>query len=194
MAAGCYGWNQPTQEFVSQYEPGDLRKDITIFYTGCPTFDGYTYSGTWSTTGYNVRKFLLTKAQSPDYNTSNQNWIVTRYADVLLMKAEALVRSGNDSEAARPLNEVRARVGLSGISPTLDNILHERYLELAWEGWRRNDMVRFDIYKDAYGFRPQQPGEASGFTTVFPIPSAVIDMHPEWEQNPGYGPYSHHAQ
>ena len=81
---------------------------------------------------------------------------------------------------------MRARAGLNGISPTLDNILHERYLELAWEGWRRNDMVRFDIYKDAYGLRPQQPDEENGFTTVFPIPGAIIDMHPEWEQNPGY--------
>ena len=90
MAAGCYGWNQPTAEFVSQYEAGDLRKDKTIFYAGCPTFDGMTYNSTWSTTGYNVRKFLLTKNQSPDYNTSNQNWVVTRYADVLLMEAEAV--------------------------------------------------------------------------------------------------------
>ena len=138
------------------------------------------------TAGARLRKYTNDPNANADGRACNNDIVLFRYADVLLMEAEALVRSGHVSEAARPLNEVRARSGLNGISPTLDNILHERYLELAWEGWRRNDMVRFDIYKDAYGLRPQQPDEENGFTTVFPIPGAIIDMHPDWEQNPGY--------
>ena len=57
FVAGSYGWNQPTQEFVDQYEEGDLRKDITIFYEGCPKWDPdgvkKDYKASYSNTGYN---------------------------------------------------------------------------------------------------------------------------------------------
>lgn len=194
MAAGCYGWNQPTAEFVSLYEPGDLRKDLTIFYTGCPTFDGYTYSGTWSTTGYNVRKFLLTKAQSPDYNTSNQNWIVTRYADVLLMKAEALNELGRTSEAEEPLYQVRKRAGLTSrmqieglTQPQMrEKIIHERRVELAFEGHRWFDMLR---YPDNYALNFLHSIGKSSATTkhlLFPIPMQEIEANELLTQNPGW--------
>lgn len=194
MAAGCYGWNQPTPEFVSQYEPGDLRKDITIFYTGCPTFDGYTYSGTWSTTGYNVRKFLLTKAQSPDYNTSNQNWIVTRYADVLLMKAEALNELGRTTEAEEPLYQVRKRAGLTsraqieGLSQVQmrEKIIHERRVELAFEGHRWFDMLR---YPDNYALTFLHSIGKTAATTkhlLFPIPMQEREANNLLTQNPGW--------
>ena len=194
MAAGCYGWNQPTAEFVSQYEPGDLRKDLTVFYTGCPTFDGYTYSGTWSTTGYNVRKFLLTKAQSPDYNTSNQNWIISRYADVLLMKAEALNELGRTTEAEEPLYQVRKRAGLTsraqieGLSQTQmrERIIHERRIELAFEGHRWYDMLR---YKDNYALTFLHSIGKTAATTkhlLFPIPMQEIEANELLTQNPGW--------
>ena len=194
MAAGCYGWNQPTAEFVSQYEPGDLRKDKTIFYTGCPLFDGYTYSGTWSTTGYNVRKFLLTKAQSPDYNTSNQNWIISRYADVLLMKAEALNELGQTDEAADPLYEVRRRAGLTDRADVTgltqdqmrDKIIHERRIELAFEGHRWFDMLR---YKDNYALRfLHSIGKTAAMQKhlLFPIPMQEREANELLTQNPGW--------
>ena len=107
-----------------------------------------------------------------------------RYADVLLMKAEAEVRSGRSGDTE--LNLVRARVGLPPTTATLESILHERFVELAWEGWRRNDMVRFGIFSQPYTDRPQREGEESGFTTVFPIPADLLVMHPSWTQNPGY--------
>lgn len=194
MAAGCYGWNQPTAEFVSQYEPGDLRKNQTIFYTGCPTFDGYTYSGSWSTTGYNVRKFLLTKAQSPDYNTSNQNWVVTRYADVLLMKAEALNELGQTDSAAVPLYEVRKRAGLINRAEIenmtqdqmREKIIHERRIELAFEGHRWFDMLR---YKDNYALRFLHSIGKTAATQkhlLFPIPLQEREANPLLDQNEGW--------
>lgn len=194
MAAGCYGWNQPTAEFVSQYEQGDLRKAATIFYTGCPTFDGKTYSSSFSTTGYNVRKFLLTKSQSPDYNTSNQNWVVTRYADVLLMKAEALNELGRTTLAEEPLYTVRRRAGLTDRS-TIENlsqaqmrekIIHERRIELAFEGQRWFDMLR---YKDNYALTfLHSIGKTSATTKhlLFPIPLQEIEANPLLTQNPGW--------
>ncbi len=194
MAAGCYGWNQPTSEFVMQYEDGDLRKDKTIFYTGCPVFDGQQYSSSYSTTGYNVRKFLLTKAQSPDYNTSDANWVVTRYADVLLMKAEALNELGRTTEAENPLYEVRQRAGLTnradieGLSQAemREKIIHERRIELAFEGHRWFDMIR---YKDNYALNfLHSIGKTSATTKhlLFPIPQQEIEANSKLTQNPGY--------
>ena len=194
MAAGCYGWNQPTAEFVSQYETGDVRKEKTIFYTGCPTFDGMTYSSAYSTTGYNVRKFLLTKAQSPDYNTSNQNWVVTRYADVLLMKAEALNEMGQTTLAEAPLYEVRCRAGLTnrstieGLSQVQmrEKIIHERRMELAFEGHRWFDMIR---YKDNYALNFLHSIGKTAATSkhlLLPIPTQEREANPKLTQNPGW--------
>lgn len=110
FVAGSYGWNQPTEEFMSQYEEGDKRKDLTVLYEGCPDFDGMAYKSSYSTTGYNVRKFLVSKSVSPDFNTNPANFVVYRYADVLLMKAEALNEQGKTSEAADQLNGSYAAV------------------------------------------------------------------------------------
>lgn len=194
MAAGCYGWNQPTAEFVSQYETGDVRKEKTIFYIGCPTFDGMTYSSAYSTTGYNVRKFLLTKTQSPDYNTSNQNWVVTRYADVLLMKAEALNEMGQTTLAEAPLYEVRCRAGLTnrstieGLSQMQmrEKIIHERRMELAFEGHRWFDMIR---YKDNYALNFLHSIGKTAATSkhlLLPIPTQEREANPKLTQNPGW--------
>ncbi len=194
MAAGCYGWNQPTAEFVGQYEPGDVRKAKTIFYTGCPQFDGKTYSPSYSSTGYNVRKFLLTKTQSPDYNTSNQNWIVTRYADVLLMQAEALNELGRTSDAEEPLYRVRKRAGLTsraqveGLSQEemREKIIHERRIELAFEGHRWFDMLR---YKNNYALdflHSIGKSAASQKHLLFPIPLQEMEANELLTQNPGW--------
>ena len=105
------------------------------------------YKSSYSTTGYNVRKFLVSKSVSPEFNTNPANFVVYRYADVLLMKAEALNEQGKTSEAAEPLNIVRRRAGLpdvSGLSQEAmrEKIIHERRIELAFEGHRWFDMIR----------------------------------------------------
>ena len=66
------------------------------------------------------------------------------------------------------------------------NILAERQLELAWEGWRRQDLVRFGKFTRPYTDRPQLPHESNGYTTVFPIPDKVRSLNPNLTQNPGY--------
>ena len=107
-----------------------------------------------------------------------------RYADVLLMKSEALVRNGGNGDAE--LNQVRSRVGMPDRQATLNNILAERQLEFAWEGWRRQDLVRFGLFTRTYSSRPQLPGESSGYTTVFPIPENILSLNRNLTQNPGY--------
>lgn len=192
FVAGSYGWNQPTQEFVDQYEEGDLRKDLTIFYEGCPDFDGKQYKSNYSNTGYNVRKFLVTKTISPEYNTNPQNFVVYRYADVLLMKAEALNEQGQTAQAAIPLNIVRQRAGLANVANLTqeamrEKIIHERRIELAFEGHRWFDMIRVDKGNYALNFLHSiGKTQATKDRLIFPIPQTEMDANSLMKQNPGY--------
>ncbi len=192
FVAGGYGWNQPTDEFMSQYEDGDLRKDVTVLYEGCPDFDGMTYKASYSNTGYNVRKFLVPKSVSPEYNTSPANFVVYRYADVLLMKAEALNEQGKPDEAAEPLNCVRARAGLPAVSGLTqdemrEKIIHERRMELAFEGHRWFDMIRINHGEYALKFlKSIGKSHVSKDRLLFPIPQTERDANSLMTQNPGY--------
>ena len=67
-----------------------------------------------------------------------------------------------------------------------DVLLHERLMEFMWEGWRRNDLVRFGRFNKPYDLKTDTSGETDGHTTVFPIPADMMVMHPDWKQNPGY--------
>jgi hypothetical protein len=193
FVGGAYGWNQPTQEFVNSYEAGDLRKDLTILYKGCPDFYGNVYDSSYSTTGYNVRKFLVPTAVSPQYNTSAENFPALRYADVLLMEAEAMNELGQTAPAAAPLNLVRERAGLPDIATGLsqDNfrtaVLHERRMELAFEGQRWFDLIR--INKGQYGLdflHSIGHTNAAAKNLLLPIPLLEIQANPNLRQNTGY--------
>ena len=161
----------------------DNGKDPLIYYPLEVKLD-LTGSYYEKTAGARLHKYPNDPHANADGRACHNDIVLFRYADVLLMKAEAMTRNGKDG--SEELNKVRARVGLSATTATLENILQERYLELAWEGWRRNDMIRFGIFTRSYTDRPQLPGEADGHTTVFPIPSDLLVMHPSWTQNPGY--------
>lgn len=192
MVAGGWGWNQPYQEFVDAYEEGDLRKDVTILYEGCPQFDGQDYDPAYSTTGYNLRKFLVTKSESATSDNSPMNFPVLRYADVLLMKAEALNNLNRTSEAEAPLNAVRKRAGLpdvTGLSQSefREKVLHERRMELAFEGQRWFDLIRIDGGQWGLDFL-HSIGKlnASEKYLLFPIPLKERESNPNLAQNPGY--------
>lgn len=192
FVAGSYGWNQPTEEFMSQWEEGDKRKDLTVLYEGCPDFDGKTYKSSYSYTGYNVRKFLVPKSISPEYNTSPANFVVYRYADVLLMKAEALNELGRTSDACAPLNIVRHRAGLAGVAnlsqdEMREKIIHERRMELAFEGHRWFDMIRINNGEYALQFlKGIGKSRVTKDRLLFPIPQTEIDANSLMTQNPGY--------
>lgn len=193
IVAGGWGWNQPTKEFIDQYEAGDLRKDVTVFYDGCPAWEGTQYRPSWSNTGCNVRKFLVPKSISPETNTSPQNFIVYRYAGVLLMQAEALNEMGQTSEAAGPLNIVRKRAGLPNVAAGLSQadmreaIIHERRMELAFEGHRWFDMIRIGDGSYAVNFLHSiGKTNATKQRLLFPIPQTEMDNNPLMTQNPGY--------
>ena len=133
--------------------------------------------------GARVAKFPFIPA-SPRYISND--FPIFRYADVLLMQAEALLRQGNPGEGLALVNEVRARAGMEGFSDlTVENLLEERARELYAEGHRRSDMIRLD--KNKYlGSRWEKPEVTPEYRTLWPIPQIQIDANPNLAQNDGY--------
>lgn len=136
------------------------------------------------TAGARMAKYEVDRTSYMDGKLQSNDIVLFRYADALLMKAEAKVRNGENGD--EELNRIRARVGMPYRKATLDNILEERLLELVWEGWRRQDLIRFGKFTGAYDLRTPLQGESSGYTTVFPIPQKCIDLNSELIQNKGY--------
>ena len=190
FVGGGFGWNQPTQEFVDQYEAGDLRKDVTVFYDGCPDYDGKQYQSSYSYTGYNVRKFLVPISLVPAYDNSPLNFPILRYADVLLMRAEALNELDDTSSAEIYLNKVRNRAGLPDIQTGLSKddfreaVLKERRMELAFEGQRWFDLIRVNNGQYGLDFL-QSIGKTNASTKhlLFPVPQIEIDRNPKLKPN-----------
>jgi len=131
-----------------------------------------------------MAKYEVDRTAHSDGRQPDNDIVLFRYADVLLMKAEAKVRNGEDGSAE--LNAIRDRVGMPHREATLDNILEERLLELVWEGHRRQDLIRYDRYHKAYDLRTPLPEEGNRYTSVFPIPRKSIDLNPNLKQHKGY--------
>lgn len=110
---------------------------------------------------------------------------IFRYADLLLMKAEILMRSGGDMGTAMSLvNEVRARASASPLGElTYEILLAERGRELYAEGYRRSDMIRFGVYLEP---RWEKPDVSPDYVTIWPIPESQILANENLDQNPGY--------
>ena len=153
------------------YEPRRVELDLS----------GKEYE---KTAGARMKKYEVDPTSLKDGKLADNDIVLFRYADVLLMQSEAKVRAGGNGDAE--LEQVRRRVGAPSRPATLETLLDERLLELAWEGWRRQDLVRFGLFTRAYSHRPQVEDEATGFTTVFPIPEKVISMNPQLRQHKGY--------
>ena len=136
------------------------------------------------TAGARMAKYEVDRTSYMDGKLQSNDIVLFRYADVLLMKAEAKVRNGGEGNVE--LNRIRSRVGMPNRQATLDNILEERLLELVWEGWRRQDLIRFGKFTAAYDLRIPLAGESSGYTTVFPIPKKCMELNKKLVQNKGY--------
>lgn len=207
-----WGFNKPTQNLYNEYETGDPRRDATIFnpsdaeietpaqeiYLGCR---------------YLNRKYAMMnpdntiiKLDHPTRGAINNK--VIRYADVLLMYAEACCELNKLTEAKSALELVRSRArGTNAVLPAFpygtyaDNqtdlrkaIRHERRVELAMEGHRWFDLCRWGVTKqvmDAYKLTETADAQSqmapfiAGKHELFPIPSQEIDLNP-MEQNPNY--------
>lgn len=146
--------------------------------------------------GARMKKYEFDKSTTQQYSFNN-DLVIWRYADALLLKAEAEYRMGNKAEALTIVNEVRARVAATPRTElTLNDILDERMLELAWEGVRRQDQIRFCTFTEPTADRfkgvthnasaGDYNDDTQGYTMVYPIPYAVLNLNKKLGQNPGY--------
>jgi len=179
---GGWGFNCPTQEFADEFEEGDLRKDATLITNGEVLWEGTPDEQTFNTNfatnidKMNNQKYALPPSQQPaDFSDASKNWIVIRYADVLLWNAEAAAQSGGDWNT--PLQMVRDRAGLgTPILSGLEAIYHERRVELGMEGHRFWDVVRQGRGQEVLGVY----GFAEGVHNHFPIPQDQLDLSDIW--------------
>ena len=146
--------------------------------------------------GARMKKYEFDKSTTQQYSFNN-DLVIWRYADALLLKAEAEYRMGNKAEALTIVNEVRGRVAATPRTElTLNDILNERMLELAWEGVRRQDQIRFCTFTEPTADRfkgvthnasaGDYNDDTQGYTMVYPIPYAVLNLNKKLHQNPGY--------
>jgi len=135
--------------------------------------------------GYRDIKFY------PDATSSSRNQNndipVFRYSDILLMKAEAILRGGTATGGATALslvNSLRAQRTTSAAwtDITLDSVYNERSREFTQESWHRNDMIRFGKYENSWGFKT----DADVHHRIFPIPNSALKLNPALKQNDGY--------
>ena len=189
-----YSFNVPTQEAYDAFKEGDARREVTVFNANLLP-EGSYFPG-HENTGFFNAKYIPRKGDLniPDPNLTNpNNYRSIRYADVLLLAAEALVKSnGSETDAISYLNQIRSRAFIGAIDTNhlykpsegdlLEAIYKERRLELMGEGHRFFDLVRTN----------QAEGVIPGFSKakgheLFPIPLIEIQLAgSRWEQNPGY--------
>lgn len=197
-----FGFNLPTQSFVDEFFAEgfeDPRLASTVFREGEPMGDRgvFTKDATGFPHDYYPKKYFNNKSEEAPFGdpvpNGGSNDRVIRYADVLLMHAEAAYRSGDAGSARTSLNLVRARArgSNSGILPDviadgpalLDAIYHERRVELGLEGHRFFDLVRTGRAQDVLG----PLGYQEDVHRVFPIPDSQIQAtNGALIQNPGY--------
>jgi hypothetical protein len=187
VTGGQNGNNNPPRSLFAIFPPGDQRKDITAA-------DGYTDKNgvfhqlipTSNDVQTFTKKYMVPLLASCD---SKANWKVIRYADVLLMYAEALNENGKTSEALTFLNQVHTRAGLQPYPPTSqsdtrEKIYLERRLELSFEGHRW-----FDLVRTGRALTVMAPLGMKAYMTVFPLPLTQIQLINDntiFAQNEGY--------
>lgn len=195
----------PTKQLRDAYEPGDPRLKMTIFQIGDPWInneyrifqeEGRKSESVIPITGMAWKKWINPEAYVPTGTyMSDQHIVKMRYADLLLLYAEAMFESGkgDDARALKALNDVRARKGVEMPAKTVltrENIRNERRIELAYEGLRYNDIIRWNIAKDvipviAYDKEESMFRKYDGL--LWPVPQNQMDiMAGVWEQNPEF--------
>lgn len=195
VTGGGWGFNVPTQDLVNEFEPGDPRLTGTIIFTGVNTLEGDIIPANLTNPRYNYKSYVPFSMFVSGFNEGcQQNVRVIRYAEVLLMSAEANNELGNTAAALTSLNLVRARArgGNNALLPNVtatdktalrNAIWHERRVELAMEFDRYFDVIRQG--RAAAIFGPK--GWKANKNEVWPIPQGEIDLSAGiLTQNQGY--------
>lgn len=189
---GYWGLGWPTQYHVDEYEAGDIRFETNVAAPGdsIEIADGTRWPVNFdnTATGYYLSKYELSAeqfAQAPGHGwqKSPYNHKLIRYSDVLLMAAEAAIMLGNNADATTYINMVRTRARNCGGGTvpadltgtiTLEQLIHERQIELAFEGRRYFDMVRWGIAEE----------EIDGSTTAEGVPISYSSPKDDFQPLP----------
>jgi hypothetical protein len=137
--------------------------------------------------GIRVVKFAPNPQTTRQFSSPNDVPIL-RISDIYLVRAEAQFRNGNAAAALADINLIRSKRSAKGktlpalTSLTLDDILKERGFELYWEGYRRQDLIRFDKFTQAWQEKPVTDKTKE----LFPLPTSAVDVNKNLTQNPGY--------
>jgi hypothetical protein len=165
-----------------QYAPGGVtplndRNNHPLNFTSAITL--ITSGATLETAGIRGMKYIpdALNLDSPD-----NDLVLMRYADALLMKAEAILRGGTGTGTTTILNNLATRANVTAAPATLEGVYAERGRELWWEGWRRNDMIRFGKFLNA---RQLKPFVSDTKYVLYPIPTEAL-YNVNIKQNPGY--------
>lgn len=201
-----------TAEYYDLFEPGDKRREMFLvgqqYVNQIPDPDNVQFDNsghplyfdpvittfrlqypTIETAGARCVKWELNKEGNGDMSN---DFALFRLADIILMKAEAQLMSGNTAGALTTVNQqidgisIRSRANLPNFTAaeiTTQRLLKERACEFSWEGWRRNDMIRLGHYLDA---RIPEKEMSDEFRKLFPIPQNELDKNPYLKQNEGY--------
>lgn len=185
-------------DLVYEYETGDIRKDFSVKFASNPVVNDWF-----------ITKFRDNSDAAGTSGWGGNDWILIRYADVMLMLAETKMYLGKDAEAIVLLDEVRERAGLPSYQESMsdadyaskypslkDAILHERRVELAFENHRWFDLIRsftaeelvvFFKNKDQANYGNAKLSNIGTKDRYFPIPFDEYKLNPEkMYQNPGY--------
>ncbi|MDN3548803.1 RagB/SusD family nutrient uptake outer membrane protein [Mucilaginibacter aquaedulcis] len=209
--SGTGGWNTPSPDLISAYEPNDKRLDASIGIAEGTynTSDLFAVTANKSIINYTPAAGQLGVPYIKKYlhphsivNNTDDNWPIYRYSDALLLLAESENEQGNAGQALTNLNVVRVRAGLavcteSSQAKLRDVIMHERRVELAFENHRWNDLVRTGnaikvmttyaiMAKRTYKDLPSNAFSININRLLFPIPQSEREINPQLTQNPGY--------
>ncbi|WP_019990733.1 RagB/SusD family nutrient uptake outer membrane protein [Rudanella lutea] len=193
-----WGFNTPSEDLFKAYETGDTRRTGTIIERGTTLWDGRVVSPNAENPRYNYKAYVSFTRETNNGNTweTGKNVRVLRYAELLLMNAEAANELGQSAKALTALNRVRARArgGATGVLPDLTTtvqtnlrqaIWRERRVELAFEHDRYFDLVRQGRAAEVY--RALGKNFVAGKHELFPIPQPQIQLSGgQLTQNPGY--------
>ena len=186
-----WGYKVPSESLIAFLDSrGDkVRKATTLLERGHTTPEGDLISANCANPCYNGKVYVPSRYNTRSFNAYalDHNMRLIRYADILLMYAEAIVQgavivpaSGYTAEMA--LNEVRSRAGLPAVAPTMENICDERRAELALEENRFFDLVRWGKAAQVLG----PLGFTAGKNELFPIPAGQRQLNPRLPATPGY--------
>jgi hypothetical protein len=192
VPSGAYGIVVPEASAASIYETNDKRRAVNIFEAGS-VYNGIPYDPSWSPTGVSLAKYVVgdPPVTSEGAIDANRNTPVIRYAEVLLIYAEALNETDQTSAAEPYLNEVRERANLTPLTGLTkdqfrDAVMQENRVEFFGEGHRFFDLRRTGKADEYIRVKAGKGNYAEPKNLYAPIPQRDRDLNPVLSQNPGY--------